>query len=105
MKIANDSIAPSEDLDYRPNIWYHDEDEVALQIPNLESDIDEVTATVFEPLDQFTVFPKLPLEIQRQIWKAAIVPRLVHWRPGGGKPPGIMHARRESRAESFMVRK
>jgi len=92
------------DMDYRPNIWYHDEDEASLEgIPSSESEFDEITTATFKILDKFTVFPNFPLELRRQIWKAAIDPRLVHWRPGGGKPPAIMHTSRESRGETFMV--
>jgi hypothetical protein len=77
---GSDAIAPSEaETEY----------EVSL----------EPTADVeLEPSKMFTVFPKLPFELREQIWKSAIVPRLVHWRPGGGKPPAILHVCSESRA-------
>jgi hypothetical protein len=100
----------SEYLDYCPNIWYRNKDDASLEvIPSPESDIDlapseGIPETALELITTFTVFPNLPLELRRHVWKAAIVPRLVHWRPGGGKPPGIMHACSESRAESFTVR-
>lgn len=52
----------------------------------------------------FTCFPELPPELREQIWKSAIVPRLVHWRPGGGKLPRVVHASSESRALTLKVR-
>ena len=49
------------------------------------------------PAVEFVLFMQLPYELREQIWKYTILPRLVHWRPGGGKPPAIMHVCQESR--------
>lgn len=49
------------------------------------------------PYGTFICFPALPFELRDQIWKAAVIPRLIHWRPGGAKLPGVVHACLESR--------
>lgn len=41
-------------------------------------------------------FAKFAVEIQIMIWKATITPRLVHWRPGGGKPPSELLTNKQS---------
>jgi hypothetical protein len=46
---------------------------------------------------KFTLFPKLPPEIRINIWKFTVIPRLVHWRLGGGRPPATFRVNRESR--------
>jgi hypothetical protein len=55
--------------------------------------------TTFRPLNEFTLFPKLPVELQLKIWKeVANVPRLVIWILGGSRIPAILQANRESRS-------
>lgn len=100
--------APSDPDKHRPCTTHFDEAgdslETTTPLDHLTSmKFNELTIKASEKLDKFTIFPDLPLELRRQIWKDAIVPRLVHWRPGCGKPPGIMHACRDSRGETFMV--
>ncbi|KAK0125458.1 hypothetical protein ONS95_000529 [Cadophora gregata] len=46
---------------------------------------------------EFMFFPKMPLELRDNVWKHTIIPRLVHWRPGGGKALGVFSANKESR--------
>ncbi|KAL2075560.1 hypothetical protein VTL71DRAFT_503 [Oculimacula yallundae] len=46
----------------------------------------------------FSCFPGLPRELRDEIWKKSVVPCLVHWRTGGGKPLGVFLASKESRA-------
>jgi hypothetical protein len=46
---------------------------------------------------KLTLFPDLPPEIRIKIWKFTVIPRLVCWRPGGGKPPATFRVNRESR--------
>jgi hypothetical protein len=45
----------------------------------------------------FVLFPGLPPEIRIKIWKLTVTPRLVLWRPGGGKPPATFQVNRDSR--------
>lgn len=48
---------------------------------------------------QFHPFRRLPVELSRAIWtiEATQSPCLVHWRPGGRRPPAILSANREAR--------
>ncbi|KAG4431437.1 hypothetical protein IFR05_013087 [Cadophora sp. M221] len=45
----------------------------------------------------FTLFPKLPKELRDDIWNKSVIPRLVHFHPGGGKAPGVLFFNKESR--------
>jgi hypothetical protein len=46
---------------------------------------------------KFALFPGFPPEIRIKIWKLTVIPRLVLWRPGGGKPQVTLQVNRESR--------
>jgi hypothetical protein len=49
----------------------------------------------------FTVFPKLPPELQRKVWRHAaqeVEPRLITFAPSGGQIPGILRACHLSRS-------
>ncbi|CAL3966400.1 unnamed protein product [Diplocarpon coronariae] len=46
----------------------------------------------------FTPFSRFVIEIRTQIWRATSEPRLIHWRPGGGKAPAAMMVCAGSRA-------
>lgn len=45
----------------------------------------------------FTIFPKLPRELRDEIWNKSIIPRLVHFQPGGGMAPAVLFVNEESR--------
>jgi len=52
-------------------------------------------------LKEFTLFPKLPVELRSKIWKLAVIPRLVTRTPlFRNAIPAIYHTSREARAES-----
>ncbi|KAH9215986.1 hypothetical protein DL95DRAFT_460529 [Leptodontidium sp. 2 PMI_412] len=44
----------------------------------------------------FTIFPKLPRELRDEIWNKSIIPRLVHFQPGGGMAPAVLFINEES---------
>jgi hypothetical protein len=52
------------------------------------------------PLTEFTLFPRLAVELRLSIWNMAIVPLIIRFEPGGGRGPGILFANRESIEES-----
>ncbi|KUJ12650.1 uncharacterized protein LY89DRAFT_757236 [Mollisia scopiformis] len=57
------------------------------------------SATPGQTLKSFECFPNLPIELRLQVWKQSMVPRIITFKPGGGKPLGAMNANQESRNE------
>lgn len=47
-----------------------------------------------EPLSEFTLFPRLPLELQLMIWQASMTPRLIVFAPKSLETPISLHSKR-----------
>lgn len=52
------------------------------------------------PAVEFVNFEFFPIEIQNQIWKEVIRPRLIIWGPGGAKPESARQAVPQARKET-----
>ncbi|KAH7419327.1 hypothetical protein BKA64DRAFT_715831 [Cadophora sp. MPI-SDFR-AT-0126] len=57
----------------------------------------------FAPLTEFTLFPKLPGELQLMVWKNAQFPRIVTLKPGKPQLPALLHVCHDSRKQCIQA--
>ncbi|KAK0125457.1 hypothetical protein ONS95_000530 [Cadophora gregata] len=65
--------------------------------------VNSATSAKLVHLTQFTIFPKLPGELQFLVWQNAIFPRVVTLKPGKPQLPALLHACHDSRRECILA--